>query len=97
MVKVGHQRAIWGDKKKIKENDPGGGQGAQSVKNRQFLTLFEGPSGEQVAPIRKREGHQGANWDQNVTIYGSIPSGRADAENRKTFEREAFDESPKFR
>ena len=31
------------------ENDPGGGQGSQSVKKLQFLTLFEGLSGEQVA------------------------------------------------
>ena len=46
-------------------------KGPKVSKTNQFLILFEGPSGEQVAPTRKQDGVEGANWDQNVTIYGS--------------------------
>ena len=46
-------------------------KGPKVSKPPQFLTLFEGPSDEQVGPTRKRDGLQGANWNQNVIIYGS--------------------------
>ena len=46
-------------------------KGPKVSKTHQFFILFEGPSGEQVGPTRNRDRFQGANWDQNVTIWGS--------------------------